>query len=279
MMRITLALLLAFLATPSTLFAQPLTFLVDNFTSTVNGGGDFVSDPTPVDGNATWGSFGTTLTGVVGGHRTLGNFLQVSSGGGFGDTNVSTNFFRIANPDNSKSAGQLIWDGTNNLPTGSIPGHPASGISLGVDLAAALGGTNFDFQFSVRNNDLRTWTYTMRAYTSLTDYYTGMLTTNVGGDGITSVVLSIADNDFTPTGNPSWSNINAFAFSAFYATGPLGGDLSLDFIQFVTVPELSSILALPMMLVLGGSIFYLRHGKKRGKQQPVAETANTGAEG
>ena len=265
MIRICWIAVFAWLTSSSVTMAQPVSFFVDNFTQTQNGGGDFASDTSPPDANAAWLNFGPfTTTNTIGGQRTLGNFLVANNSGGIGNTNVTTGIFRIANPDNAYSAGQITWDGTTSVPgSGGIPGVPA-GMSLGLNVEAGVTNPAFNFEYSVLNRDLRTWTYTIRAYSSTTDYFERILTTTIGGNGNFSQTISLVNSSFTSIGTPLWTNINAITFAAEYDSfvEGLGGDLSINFVRFVAVPELSTWLMIGLSGLLVGSVYVRRRNAK-----------------
>lgn len=264
-MRIVFTLLFTLLATNATAFAQPISFFIDDFTNTQGGSGDFVSDTSPPDANAAWGNFGPFPTAnTIGGRRTLGNYLLFNNTGGVGNTNVTTGIFRIANPDNANSAGQINWDGTSTTPSGTaIPGAP-SGMSLGLNVEAGVSNTQFNFEFSVLNRDLRTWTYTVRAYTSATDYFERVLTTTIGGNGNFSQSIALLNTSFTSVNSPVWTNINAITFAAQYDSNieGLGGDLSINFVRFIAVPEMSAYLMMGLSALLVGAVYAYRRGAK-----------------
>jgi hypothetical protein len=274
------ALLLVLIVAP-TGFAQPIyTFTIDNFANTQNTSPaiDSVSDTAALPHTAAaFSSFGPFPTSnTVGGYRTLGNLLLDNSSnpaGPYGSTEVSNNLFRVNNDSNIRSAGQIIWSGTNTNPASgqTIPGTP-SAFSLGLDVPFQLSGqTNFFFDFSVVNRDNRTWTYTVRAYTDATNYFEKVLTTSQGANGFPPAqVISILNTDFTAINNPSWNSIGALSFSASYSQDQgLSADLSLDFIRFASVPEPGTI-ALFAVTGFFGLQWYLR--RKPAEPKKTLET-------
>ncbi|HMO36932.1 MAG TPA: hypothetical protein PKA06_12900 [Gemmatales bacterium] len=243
-MRHTFA-LLACLLVASASQAQ-VVFLIDNFDNTPGS----VGDPT-LDGNGAWAGFGPGIVDVVGGHRVLGNYLtEVSGPGPYGSaTNIASGVFSIDNNFNTRSGGQVIWQGSSTTPgTNSIISHPAD-FNLGsLDLESVVSSPDFYFQWFVINADSRDWTYTFRAYTNnASNYFEGSVTSNLSG-----VALSIFKGNFTAVGSPSWNDIDAISFSASYTGGLLGGDLAVDFFQ-LAVPEMSTYLMLTLMLCLIGA--------------------------
>lgn len=278
-----LAIVLGMLAVPAA-YSQPIyTFTIDNFTNT-QFGADTVSDTAALPHTAAvFNSFGPFPTAnTVGGFRTLGNFLLNNTSdpsGPFGSTEVSANLFRINNQSNIRSAGQIIWSGTNINPvnTQPIPATPGPGaFALGLDVPFQLNGvTNFTFDFSVVNRDNRAWTYTVRAYTDATNYFERVLTTSQGANGFPPAqVVSILNTDFTAINSPSWSNIGALSFSASYSIDQgLGGDLSLDFIRFASIPE-PGTLALFGVTGFFGLQWYLRRKPAGSKKTQETEDTN-----
>lgn len=276
------ALLVLTLAAPSA-FSQPIyTFTIDNFANT-QFGADAVSDTAALPHTAAvFSSFGPFPTSnTVGGFRTLGNFLLNNTSdpsGPFGSTEVSSNLFRVNNQSNIRSAGQIIWSGTtiNPVSTEPIPAAPGPGaFNLGLNVPLQLNGvSNFTFDFSVVNRDNRAWTYTVRAYTDATNYFEKVLTTSQGANGFPPAqIVSILNTDFTSINNPSWSNIGALSFSASYSIDQgLGGDLSLDFIRFASVPEPGTI-ALMGLTGFFGLQWYLR--RKQVSSKKKTETSET----
>jgi hypothetical protein len=254
--------------------AQPVTLIIDNFAQT-QGASDAVSDST-VDTSAVFGNFGPFSTAnTIGGRRVLGNFLTTTVGSPAAETRVINNLFNVNNDTQVRSAGQIIWDGTTSLPAGTepVPGVPG-GFTLNANIEASVSNINFDFQFSVANQDNRTWLYTVRAYTTnASNYFEATLLTNEGGDGTFSEILSINRSAFVAVGTPSWTDVDALSFSASYSAQGLGGDLSLDFIRFTAVPELSTYLALGLTFLLGGACYVLRYGKKEKVTSEVVPAA------
>lgn len=275
------ALVLVIVAAPAA-YSQPITsFTIDNFANTASSPSDSVSDTAALPHTAaTFASFGPFPTAnTIGGFRTLGNLMLDNTSnpiGPFGSTEVSTNLFRINNDSNVRSAGQIIWSGTNTNPASgqTIPGTPGA-FGLGLDVPAQLSGqVNFNFDFSVVNRDNRTWTYTVRAYTDATNYFEKVLVTAQGANGFPPAqVISILNTDFIAVNNPSWNNIGALSFSASYTIDQgLSGDLSLDFIRFASVPE-PGIMALFGVTGFFGLQWYLRR-KPSGVKAP--ETTEAG---
>lgn len=264
-------------------FAQPIfTFTIDNFTNTQNVLGDSISDTASLPHTAavfsSYGPFPTANT--VGGFRTLGNFLLNNSSnpsGPYGSTEVSNNLFRVNNGSNVRSAGQIIWSGTTINPSNTepIPGLPGA-FGLGLDIPGQLNGvTNFTFDFSVVNRDNRSWTYTIRAYTDATNYFEKVLTTSQGANGFPPAqIVSVVNTDFTAINTPSWTNIGALSFSASYSVDQgLGGDLSLDFIRFASIPEPSTY-ALLGLTGFFGLQWYLRRKPANANKTEVAGDTN-----
>lgn len=261
------------LFTASWAHAQPVnTFLIDNFNNTI-GTTDVIPDPT-LDGNAAWANFGnnpTPLSQVLGGRRLLGNFLtEVSGGGPFtNSTNIGSGVFSIDNPFNTRSSGQVSWDGGTNtsLPTGGIIGHPVN-FNLGnLNFDTIVATPGFYFQWSVINADTRTWNYTIRAYTNnSSNYFEATIETNATGGALVSIPRSAF---VVGAGSPSWTDIDAITFAANYVGQSLGGDLAVDFFQ-IAVPEMSTYLMLGLMLLLGGAFYAYRYGKQ-GEAQVAAE--------
>lgn len=277
-MRIVFTLLFTLLASSATAFAQPISFFVDDFTNTQGGIGDFISDSSPPDVNAAWANFGSfPAANTIGGRRTLGNYLLFNNSGGVGNTNITAGAFRIANTDNANSAGQITWDGTATTPTGPIPGAP-SGMSLGKDVVAGVSNNQFYFEFSVLNRDFRTWTYTVRAYTTATDYFERVITTTIGGNGNFSQSVSLLNTTFTSVNTPDWTNINAITFAAQYDSNAegLGADLSINFVRFIAVPEMSAYLMMGLSALLVGAVYAYRRGSKgQAKTEEVEATSET----
>lgn len=257
--------------------AQPVNvFIIDNFNNTINSPNDSVNDST-VNGTAAWSGFGT-LAGVLGSNRVMGNYLtevDPSSSPPYlnNATRVGSGVFSIDNPFDTRSGGQVIWQGNTTTPgTNPIISHPAS-FGLGsLNLNTILVTPNFYFQWSVINADDRNWTYTIRAYTdNASNYFEGSVTSNLSG-----VLLDIAKSNFTVgAGTPDWTNIDAISFSASYSGGLLGGDLAINFLQ-LAVPEMSTYMMLGLMLLLGGAFYTLRKGNKEEKKTDTpAETVTS----
>lgn len=241
--------------------AQPVTvFLVDDFN---NGNGSTVT-PKPFDGLGYWSGFGPGITNSIGGNRVLGNYLTEITPGDPGpftsSTNVASGVFSIDNPFNTRSSGEVIWQGNNVTPgSNTIISHPGSFANpLNLNMGALLTAPNFSFQWSVINADSRNWTYTIRAYTtSSANYFQASLTSNLSG-----VLLGINNNTFSVgAGAPNWNDIDAISFSAFYTGGLLGGDLAIDFFR-IAVPEMSTYLMIGLTLLLGGAIYVRRYSSK-----------------
>lgn len=279
MMRLLLS-ILAVALFHTVALAQPVhVFIIDDFNNTINSPNDSVNDSTN-NATAAWTGFGP-LTGVLGNNRVMGNFLtQVdpSSSPPYlnNATRVGSGVFSIDNPFDTRSGGQIIWQGNTTTPgTNPIISHPAS-FGLGsLNLNTVLVTPNFYFQWSVINADDRNWTYTIRAYTdNASNYFEGSVTSNLSG-----VLLDIAKSNFiVGAGTPDWTNIDAISFSASYSGGLLGGDLAINFLQ-LAVPEMSTYMMLGLMLLLGGALYTLRKGNKEVKQvEGSAETADAAQE-
>ena len=274
----TIVALFVLLLSSSLANAQPLSFFLDNFASTTTGppNGDQVSD-NAATGNAVWAAFGTgSWTGTVGGRRILGNQWEGGSFGGNNNTSSVVNGrFNIFNDTTTRSRGQLIWDGGGTVPTNSpITAIPQSFL-LNKDVFAGVNGTNFNLEVSVLNADLRTWTYTVRAYTTnASNYFEAVITTNTSGDGLTPASFFINVSQFAvASGTPSWNDIDAITFDARYANQPLGGDLAISFLQFVGVPEMSTYLMIGLSGLLVGSFYAYRRGSKGGDQPGIKPEA------
>ncbi len=266
-----LSTLLYVLMTFSVAQAQAV-FVLDTFNNT-NGS---AADPV-LNGAGVWSGFGPGVTGVIGGNRVLGNYLTEVTPGDPGPftnaTNVSSGVFSVDNPFNTRSAGQVIWQGAATTPgTNPIVSHPAA-FGLGnINFDTLLSTTGFYFQWSVINADNRDWTYTVRAYTNnASNYFEGTITSNASG-----LLLNIAKANMTAVGTPSWTDIDAVSFSANYTGGLLGGDLAIDFMQ-LAVPEMSTYLMLGLMLVLYGSYraYFAKSTKevKKDETEAMAEEA------
>lgn len=250
--------------------AQPVTvFLVDDFNNT---NGSTVT-PKPFDGLGYWSGFGPGIVNSIGGNRVLGNYLTEITPGDPGpftsSTNVASGVFSIDNPFNTRSSGEVIWQGNNVTPgSNTIISHPGSFANpLNLNMGAILTAPNFSFQWSVINADSRNWTYTIRAYTtSSANYFEASLTSNLSG-----VLLGINNNTFSVgAGAPNWNDIDAISFSAFYTGGLLGGDLAIDFFR-IAVPEMSTYLMIGLTLLLGGAVYARRYGSKA-EVKPAATT-------
>jgi hypothetical protein len=235
-MRKSLFTLVALLFSVSLLQAQPINaFPLDSFTVATG----FVRD-TVLDGNGAWAGFNVGPT-AVGGYRVIGNYMtDALPDYGPSTTEVVSGAFTINNSAVVRSAGQVIWQGSDATPsTDAIIAHPAA-FNLGnINLNTLLSSPNFNVQWSVISSDFRTWQYTFRAYTNdATNYFEAVLSSNQSG-----VVLSMPRDSFVAVGSPDWSDIDAFSFSTTYNTGPLGGDFALTSLQ-IAVPEVSSWLLL-----------------------------------
>lgn len=239
--------------------AQPVNvFLIDSF----NNGIGTVGDGT-LDGNGAWAGFGPGISEVLGGNRVLGNYLtQISGSAPFNNTTFvsSSGWFEIANPSNTRSGGEVIWQSNTVTPgTNPIISHPGSFANpLNLNFGALLTAPDFHFEWSVINADTRNWTYTIRAYTtSSANYFEANLTSSLSG-----VMLGINKNQFlVGAGVPNWNDIDAISFSASYTGGLLGGDLAIDFFQ-IAVPEMSTWLMIGLTLVLGGALYARRYASK-----------------
>ncbi len=265
-----LAIVCTFFLAASSLYAQPVnSFMIDNF----NISNATTLDPT-LDGNGAWNGF-TPGSPVLGNNRVIGNYLtEVTAGdpGPFSNaTNVASGVFSIDNPFNTRSSGQVIWQGNTTTPgTNPIVSHPAA-FGLGnINFNTLLSTPNFYFQWSVINADTRDWTYTVRAYTNnSSNYFEGTITSNQSG-----ILLSIAKVNFVAVGTPSWTDIDAVSFSANYTGGLLGGDLAIDFFQ-LAVPEMSTYLMLGLMLLGIGAYYGYRRGSKgEAKPEEKVEVVN-----
>jgi hypothetical protein len=263
--------LFALLLSSSWAFAQPVSFLIDDF----NNGNGTAADPL-LDGNGAWTGIGPGIPGVVGGNRVIGNYLtEVGVGTSFSNSTViSDGVFSIQNPFNTRSSGEVIWQGNKTTPgTNPIISHPADFTTpLNLNMNTIVSSPNFFFQWSVLNADSRNWTYTVRAYTtSSANYFEGTLTSNVSGD-----LLSIDRSSFVVgAGTPDWSNIDAISFSANYVGGLLGGDLAIDFFQ-IAVPEMSTYLMIGLSGLLVGSVYAYRRGTK-GEVKPETKPEEAAA--
>ncbi|HQR07848.1 MAG TPA: hypothetical protein PLN21_13555 [Gemmatales bacterium] len=254
------ALILVMLAAPAA-YSQPVTvFLVDDFNNT---NGSTVT-PKPFDGLGYWSGFGPGIVNSIGGNRVLGNYLTEITPGDPGpftsSTNVSSGVFSIDNPFNTRSSGEVIWQGNNVTPgTNPIISHPGSFANpLNLNMGTLLTASDFNFEWSVINADSRNWTYTIRAYTnSSSNYFEASITSNLSG-----VTLGINNTNFAiGAGAPNWNDIDAISFSASYAGGLLGGDLAIDFFR-IAVPEMSTWMMIGLSLVLGGVVYARRYGSK-----------------
>jgi len=241
--------------------AQPVTvFLVDDFN---NGNGSTVT-PKPFDGLGYWSGFGPGIVNSIGGNRVLGNFLTEITPGDPGpftsSTNVASGVFSIDHPFNTRSSGEVIWQGNNVTPgTNPIISHPGSFANpLNLNMGTLLTAADFNFQWSVINADSRNWTYTIRAYTtSSANYFQASITSNASG-----VLLGISNTSFSiGAGAPNWNDIDAISFSASYSGGLLGGDLAIDFFR-IAVPEMSTWMLIGVSLVLGGAVYARRYASK-----------------
>lgn len=258
-MRYISSALFIWLCSASLAHGQALTtFLIDNFDNTTGTIGDGT-----LDTNGAWAGFGPGISGVLGGNRVLGNYLtQISGSAPFNNTTFvsSSGWFEIANPSNTRSGGEVIWQSNTVTPgTNPIIAHPASFANpFNLNFNTVVPTPNFYIEWSVINADSRDWTYTVRAYTnSSANYFEGTLTSNASG-----VVLSIAKNNFVVgAGAPNWADIDAISFSASYTGGLLGGDLAIDYIQ-VAVPEMTTWLMMGMTGLLCGSVYAYRRGSK-----------------
>ncbi|HQR07809.1 MAG TPA: hypothetical protein PLN21_13360 [Gemmatales bacterium] len=241
--------------------AQPVTvFLVDDFN---NGNGSTVT-PKPFDGLGYWSGFGPGIVNSIGGNRVLGNYLTEITPGDPGpftsSTNVASGVFSIDNPFNTRSSGEVIWQGNNVTPgSNTIISHPGSFANpMNLNMGTLLTASTFRFEWSVINADSRNWTYTIRAYTnSSANYFEANLTSSLSG-----VMLAINNNGFVVgAGAPTWNDIDAISFSASYSGGLLGGDLAIDFFR-IAVPEMSTWMMIGLSLVLGGAFYARRYGSK-----------------
>lgn len=258
----TLFALSVLLLSLSVLQAQPInSFMIDNF-NTTNG----VAADNILDNQGVWTGLNPGSS-VLGNHRIIGNYLtEVTVGNPPGpytnSARVESSVFSVNNPFDTKSVGQIIWQGSSVVPnTDAIIAHPAN-FNLGnVDFNSLLSTPAFNFQWSVINADGRHWKYLIRAYTNdASNYFEGVVISNQSG-----VVLSIDKLSFTTVGNPSWSDIDALSFSASCPDGVLGGDLAFDCIQ-LAVPEVGSFLLLgSTSLVVGGYCLF----RKRKISQPL----------
>jgi hypothetical protein len=255
------AVLFTALLAVSALQAQPVNvFIIDNF-NTTNGS---AADPT-LNANGVWAGFNPGAP-VLGNNRILGNYLTEVTAGDPGpftnQTNVASGVFSIDNPFNTRSSGQVIWQGNTTTPgTNPIISHPASFALGNINFNTLVSTPNFYFQWSVINADNRDWTYTVRAYTdNASNYFEGTITSNQSG-----LLLSIPKVSFTAVGTPNWTNIDAVSFSASYTGGLLGGDLAIDVFQ-LAVPEMSTYLMIGLTVIIIGCYYVFRHGKKGDKK-------------
>lgn len=234
--------------------AQPInSFMIDSFNPPTG----TVPDPI-LDGNGVWAGFNAGSS-VLGGHRVVGNYLTevivgMPPGPYNNSTQITSNVFSVSNPFDTRSAGQVIWQGDDVTPgTDSIIAHPAS-FNLGnVNFNTLLSSPNFNFQWSVINADGRNWTYTVRAYTdNASNYFEGAVVSSDSG-----VVLSILKSDFSTVGTPDWANIDAVSFSTSYEGGALGGDLAIDCVQ-LAVPEPSAYLMIGLTAAVVGCYYIMK---------------------
>lgn len=224
---------------------QAQSFVIDNF----NAPNGTVADPI-LDSNGAWSGFNPGAS-VLGGYRVVGNYLtEVLVGNPPGPynnfTQIVSSAFSISNPSDTRSAGQVIWQGDGVTPgTDAIIAHPAS-FNLGsINFNSLLSSPDFNFQWSVINADGRNWTYTVRAYTdNASNYFQGTLLSSDSG-----LVLSIPKADFATFGTPDWTNIDAISFSASYDGGLLGGDLAVNYVQ-IAVPEPSAYLMIGITAIV-----------------------------
>ena len=234
-------------------------FTIDDF-GVLNG---TVADPM-LDGNGVWGGFNPGSS-VLGNYRVVGNYLvEVTAGDPPGllynnATKITSSAFTINNQANTRSAGQVIWQGDGTIPnTNTIVSHPTS-FNLGnINFNSLLSSPNFNFQWSVINADDRHWTYTIRAYTNnASNYFEGVIVSDQS-----EVLLSIAKADFVAIGSPDWADIDALSFSAGYTDGLLGGDLAIDSIQ-LAVPEVGAHWMVGITAVTVGVYYGLRHRARK----------------
>lgn len=253
-MRKNLFALIALLFSVSLLQAQPINaFPLDDF----NVSPGFVRD-TVLDGNGTWAGFNVGPT-TIGGYRVIGNYMTAASPDhSFSATEITGGAFSVNNSAVVRSAGQVIYQGSDATPsTDAIIAHPAA-FNLGnINLEATMSSPNFNFQWLVLSSDFRTWEYTVRVYTdNASNYFEASLASNQAG-----VVLSLPRDSFTAVGSPSWSDVDAISFSATYNDGPLGGDLAITSLQ-VAVPEVSSYLLLVATVAVVGCYCWLKRHKR-----------------
>jgi hypothetical protein len=195
--------------------AQPVnTFMIDDFNNT-NGA---TVTPKPFDGLGTWSGFGPGIVNTIGGNRVLGNYLTDITPGDPGpftsSTNIFSGVFSIDNPFNTRSSGQVIWQGNATTPgTNPIISDPA-GFALGNrNFDTIVSTPNFYFQWNVVNSDFRVWTYVIRAYTNnAANYFEGSITINPGsGVNFTGLVNLPRSSFIVGAGAPSWADIDAIS--------------------------------------------------------------------
>jgi hypothetical protein len=237
--------------------AQPVnSFTIDNF-NTANG---TAADST-LDGQGSWTGLNPGPS-VLGSYRVLGNYLVAADTGNppgpfFSSTKIGSSVFSISNQADTRSVGQVIWQGSDATPnTDAIIAHPAA-FNLGnLNFNSLLSSPDFNFQWSVINADGRNWSYTIRAYTDdASNYFEGVVVSDQSG-----LVLSIPKASFGTVGSPSWSNVDAVSFSATYTDGLLGGDLAVDYVQ-LAVPEPGAYLLIGVTAAVVGGYYYLKRRK------------------
>lgn len=237
------------LLSAASLQAQPInSFQLDDLTTSPGTVRDFVFDT-----SGAWAGFNTGPA-AIGGYRVVGNYMTAApTDPSPSSTDVSSGVFSINNNAVIRSVGQLIWQGSDAVPsTNAIIAHPVA-FNLGnLNLNTLLSSSNFNFQWSVLSADNRNWEYTVRAYTdNASNYYEAAISSNQS-----NVLLWLEKSSFVQVGSPDWTNIDAISFSAAYNDGPLGGDLALANLQ-VAVPEVSAWLMLAVTAVVVVSYYFV----------------------
>lgn len=249
--------LFVLLVSMSVLHAQPInSFMIDNFNTTNGTAADGA-----LDGQGSWTGLNPGPS-VLGNYRVIGNYLVDADTGNlpgpfFSATKIGSSVFSISNQADTRSVGQVIWQGSDTTPnTDAIIAHPAA-FNLGnLNFNSLLSSPDFNFQWSVINADGRNWSYTIRAYTDdASNYFEGVVVSDQSG-----LVLSIPKASFGTVGSPSWSNIDAVSFSATYTDGLLGGDLAVDYVQ-LAVPEPGAYLLIVGTAIGVGCYYYLKRRK------------------
>ncbi len=246
-------------------------FLIDNFNTANGTAADGV-----LDSNGVWTGLNPGSS-VLGSYRVIGNYLVEADIGNppgpfFSSTKIMYDVFSINNQADTRSVGQVIWQGSDAIPnTDAVIAHPIA-FSLGnLDFNSLLSSPNFNFQWSVINADYRSWEYTIRAYTDdASNYFEGVVVSDQSG-----LVLSIPKASFNAVGSPSWANIDAVSFSATYSGGILGNDLAIDNVQ-LAVPEPGAYLLIGVTAIVVGCYYYLKNRKGASTCDAVNQLAPQG---